>query len=470
MPPQERACLPAGEKVTTKSSEPAIRDFTLRRGIWVAGHVTETGTDKRVDGEVTYNAFGDNPHSKEYPGFWGFRGQYGCQPDENGDYRIAVLPGSGIIGFLTPDDRFRRGAGAETITHPSVNEDGENRMYSTVPYFLSTANKSVVRQIDLAPDAADVTVDLSLTPGVSFTGRVLDTEGKPVAGGVVCGNEMNELWREFDGETFEVKAYYPDQPRDLYVFQPDRNLAGFYRLSGKSPPALTITLQPAGSVRRRAINDSGDPAANMGLIGHAITYSKLGKWDLRYSTDEDGRFHIRGLAAGQKYTVHVRDGNYDRGRAFVDLSVEAGETHDLGDVRLTFPAPKETTKTIAPDKKTAASAAAPAGESIASGEESLPTSQKPLVITGQVLDPDGRPVSVPRLRCRGIVGITCVRDRLPIGRRPTPMETSSSTRATRKAPAANRAIGGFWRDWSLTPPATAWPAFPTARSGPTIAP
>jgi hypothetical protein len=62
---------------------------------------------------------------------------------------------------------------------------------------------------------------------------------------------------------------------------------------------------------------------------------------LRLQTDKDGRFEIRGLVPGHKYTAGVtgtdimngRRYTAERGLIFTDVTIEAGQTKDLGDLR-----------------------------------------------------------------------------------------------------------------------------------------
>jgi hypothetical protein len=58
-----------------------------------------------------------------------------------------------------------------------------------------------------------------------------------------------------------------------------------------------------------------------------------GDASLRLGTDENGRFHIRGLIPGRTYTV-VGMGERIYGRVLTEVSVEPGTTKDVGDVKL----------------------------------------------------------------------------------------------------------------------------------------
>src|SRR5262249_1201504 len=69
----------------TPAFEPVKYDFALKRGIVVRGKATAKGTGQLVLGNVSYLAFADNPHLKDYPSFSQGYPQY-AMLDEQGRY------------------------------------------------------------------------------------------------------------------------------------------------------------------------------------------------------------------------------------------------------------------------------------------------------------------------------------------------------------------------------------------------
>ena len=58
-------------------------------------------------------------------------------------------------------------------------------------------------------------------------------------------------------------------------------------------------------------------------------------------SDDQGRFQIDRIVPGQRYTGKVYRGiGAFKGIAFENLAIQAGETHDLGDIRLDEPSEK----------------------------------------------------------------------------------------------------------------------------------
>lgn len=336
-PTADSAHPTAGASVDTQVDEPsATQDFELKQGVWVHGQAVDDRTGKPITGRVQYFAFRDNPHLESFPRFKGTYIAHERRVDKDGRFRIAVLPGPGIIAFKADDhSRYRRGFGAETITGSTLDMGGSGKTFKTVPGICHSANEHALRQIDPKVGSDPIELTLTLTSGTDLTGRLLDPDGKPLSGGVVFGN-IQHAWYPIQGEEFQIQGYYPDRPRDLFFHHPERNLAGHYRLEGKPPKPLIIKLEPAGAIRGRLVDDSGKPISGITLAGEGVPSENYGNAALRIGTDEDGRFHIRGLIPGRKYTVEGR-GNRKYGRVLVDATVEAGQTKDVGDVTLQQP-------------------------------------------------------------------------------------------------------------------------------------
>ena len=121
------------------------------------------------------------------------------------------------------------------------------------------------------------------------------------------------------------------------VLLPSRaNLAGHYLLKGQPPKDLAIRLEPAGAIRGRLLDVHRVPLPGIRLRGTGVPDDNSGDARLRLSTDDAGRFEIRGLISGRKYTVDG-DGDGTSGRVLVDRTVEAGKTVDVGDVTIQPP-------------------------------------------------------------------------------------------------------------------------------------
>lgn len=168
---------------------------------------------------------------------------------------------------------------------------------------------------------------------------MLDPEGRPLAGVSFRGMAPNWGYAKLGSERFTVEPYWPDQPRLLQFVHKERKLAAGHILQGPQQEPLAVTLRPWGVITGRVLDAEGRPQA-----GALLTESRRGTEDPAagmpperyYFADENGRFRIEGLAVGVKYNLLVKDEptGRTRGQVIFDATVEAGETKDLGDLKV----------------------------------------------------------------------------------------------------------------------------------------
>ena len=101
----------------------AIRvHFALERGAWPRGRVIDKSTGKPLPGAgLAYYIPEDNPHLKDYPQYGTVRAWMPFWANENGEYKIAVLRGRGILGAQSPGGTYRMGAGIDKIRGLKAN-------------------------------------------------------------------------------------------------------------------------------------------------------------------------------------------------------------------------------------------------------------------------------------------------------------------------------------------------------------
>lgn len=338
LPPDDSAYLPAGDSFTVEMENTEFsRDFRLNRGVWLQGRAVDDRSGEPVRGRVEYFVPLDNPHLKSYEGFGRLPPNANDRwTDDEGRFRLPVLPGRGIITFMASNHQaYRRGFGVETIDVPTETSGSTGIMYRTAPYRLISSNAHVLRQIEPGPDSPPVEIELKLTAGGDVAGRVVDPEGNPISGALVSGRTDPDSWSPIRDDTFTIQGYYADRPRDLYFFHPESGLGAYYHLEGPPPEEVIVELKPTGGVRGRLVNDAGLPLPGYLLRGEGVPKYKYGDADLRLETDDEGRFLVRGLLPGRKYTLTADPNAWFRGGVVAKgLTVEAGELRDLGDVQL----------------------------------------------------------------------------------------------------------------------------------------
>ena len=82
-----------------------------------------------------------------------------------------------------------------------------------MPFELFPSNFPAVKEIDVAPGTAAITCDLTFDSGVTRTGTVLDSEGRPLAGTTTMAGETRKQFYQLnaiDGSKFTVYGLFRD--------------------------------------------------------------------------------------------------------------------------------------------------------------------------------------------------------------------------------------------------------------------
>lgn len=119
--------------------------------------MTDKVTGKPVVGLMSYHAQPGNPNIELYG--YGPDGNAGATVHEDGSYRVAGMPGPGMVVVRFVDGYLR--------AHERDDEFGVKEVYiPTMP--MPTMNYTAVARIDAAPGATSVKRDLTLDPGWTF--------------------------------------------------------------------------------------------------------------------------------------------------------------------------------------------------------------------------------------------------------------------------------------------------------------
>lgn len=169
------------------------------------------------------------------------------------------------------------------------------------------------RQFILVPATADSVVrqHIALRPGYAVSGRVVDSQGAPVAGAHVIASDVSAVFDfanpKRDGVTSDEKG----------AFQLPATAEGSYRLlavhSDYAPAAtepmtvtsaglhdVVITMEPGGTIAGRVVDSAGAPvpwaAVAVNADPDAATLWGDGRSGRSAMADETGAFRITGLA------------------------------------------------------------------------------------------------------------------------------------------------------------------------------
>jgi protocatechuate 3,4-dioxygenase beta subunit len=398
--------LAAEVTVATKLDEqPLARNVELAQGIMVHGHVTDSRTGKPVSGYVKYFAFNNNPHVSENREFAGAHIDFYYRSDNDDEYTIPVLPGSGILTFnANRGGRYPRGVGADEIDGPKSVTNAT--FFLTSPFLVNANNFNLLKGLDLKPETEEHKLDLVLASGSTFTVKLNAADGQPLSNYYVFGQYNWAGWYEGPKEqTLSVYAYLPEEGRRVMIYHPERNLVGLADITGEASPKQEIALRPGGTIRGRVIDGDGTPLEGLALYAKVrdfygknenspATLKDRGEFPNQLDgqqilTDKDGRFELRGLIPGLKYTVGVsgidtmngRRYTADRGLIFTDETIQAGQTKDLGDLRV---------KPIIADQKQLQAAQTKAAQST---DVAGPKADQQFTFAGSVIDHRGQPMA-----------------------------------------------------------------------------
>ena len=332
--PKSEPWLMAMKEFSVDSKEKsAAVDVKVFRGIWIDGRVTDAATGEPVKGRVDYLALRKNPNIPQRFGLedgW----EIGRFPiDETGHYRVVGLPGPGVVLVHSSGKKtYPLSVGAEKV-------DGyEDKNYlPTTPIGLPLTNWHRIQQIDPPADARSHTLDLTLTAGASLVGRIVRPEGAPATVVEVQGQvAKNPFFRELMDDTFTVHDYEPGVPRNLFFRSVDNSWVAHLHLEDAPPADLSVTLQPAVTVRGRLIEtETGEAAVGYHVHCKSSKYGRLRLDDVR-ATNEEGRFEVKGLMAGYIYQMdssNVQRFVSGKNQFTVDLThAKPGDVLELGDV------------------------------------------------------------------------------------------------------------------------------------------
>ena len=335
--PKGRPYLQAMRQVRNDLAlQPTEAAFTLKRGVWLTGRVTERATGRPVRAQVNYFVFTDNPHAAEARDFSGGPELKWTAPD--GAYRVAGLPGRGIIAVKAhAREDYCVGLGADNI-----RGSDSGGWFHTRPHYCIALNYNGLAEVNPAEDATEIGCDLTVDAGRSVKVTVLDPDGVPLAGALVLGRTKGGSgWPLVPLKTaeFEVVRLAAGEARTLTILHDDRKLAAGLVVRGDAPdPAsgpVTVRLQPWGVITGRLVDDHGEPRSDVEIHGmDRPRYDPVdGGVAPAVAVGEDGRFRIEGLVPGRRYKFGVVRRRYGLGTIVEDLAVAPGETRDLGDVK-----------------------------------------------------------------------------------------------------------------------------------------
>jgi RNA polymerase sigma factor (sigma-70 family) len=330
---------------------PLTLDFELVGGIAVQGRVTDRATEKPPKAAVVayYPLF---PNANSALLSHGIEAASSAVMQPDGSYRLAVLPGPGIVcvsasphdfyavAVLDGDELTKVLDDGKPLTNPRPNRSNDRFVHS--PITAVGANGKGVIQVNryhalslIKPERTleSMSLDLNVQPARTLRGVVTGPDGKSLSGvqvdGLIATPEQPEV---LETGSFTILGLNPRRSRELYFHHKELGLGKFVILRGDENKPLTVQLLPCGAVMGRMVDnlDKPVPDVRVELARHSDSYCLT---EAKTATDAEGRFRLDGLVPGVKYTFFLMDSL--RLRTDVGaLEVKSGQSKDLGELVL----------------------------------------------------------------------------------------------------------------------------------------
>jgi RNA polymerase sigma factor (sigma-70 family) len=329
---------------------PLTADVAMIRGVKLAGRVTDKATGKPVAGAgLLYSPLEGNKAAEAMKGtnIENF-GSVGYRSDGDGRFTITVPPGLGVVTASLEPQRQSRAVYTQAAIRPEdqahafKDKDGGlgEAFISIGGRIVPLMSRNAYVMIDPPAEAAEFKCEIQLDPGSSAMCKVVDADGKPLAGARVSGELAT--WDQpetLKGDSFAIRAINPDRPRTIAAIHDARKLAGVAQVTGKVTE-VAMRLQPWGALTGRIVDADGKPiaGAEVRILFRDYTVSGLAqeRWSFRTppKSDADGRFRFEGIIPDQKFGLSVSANRRftSIGEGFREITVKSGETHDLGNL------------------------------------------------------------------------------------------------------------------------------------------
>ena len=265
------------------------------------------------------------------------------------------LTGEGIAGVRV---------GANRALFPGVTTDVDGRyrlgglpagkrriVLGHAKGYIDPPDNSYGVRVPVSPGTELPNVDFPLQPGVfaAITGKVVDEQGKPVAGAeVTAGRDelaRDPVWGTDDSKTdgsFQVDEL--QVASDYYVTAKSEGLIseelGPLGLTDEGIHDLVLTLRPLGSISGQVVDvNTGKPVAEPEFVVDTSYVMRGRKWKGGRSSflDENGNFEIVNLPPGL-YRLFINTSGHSFGSGMVVPQVTINLEHGqrIADVCLTF--------------------------------------------------------------------------------------------------------------------------------------
>ncbi|WP_422931694.1 M56 family metallopeptidase [Singulisphaera sp. PoT] len=337
-----------------------IVDMKVPRGVLITGRITSSGNNRSLSGSSLYymNGEGNVIYGEgTIPNY-----SSAVLSDSEGRYAIAVKPGKGYLVCYGPTADFVHEIRGDRDL--DYGKPGGQRNYA-----------HAFKHYDVKAGQHPLQMDIAYKPGVTVTGTVVGPNGETVESAeIITTLSISPFHTNWRGDftlpvregRFELHGVPPDRAVKCSFLDAKNGWGTTIEVTGamaaKGP--LNVRLEPCGTATVRVVNPEGKPversAVTLTIVatpgpGEEIGDTKLSEAEKgQLSADEEiyanvdrlhywqpdlsnaeGRVTMPFLIPGATYRIYeyekVRGEDMYRWR---DFSLKAGQTIDLGDVKV----------------------------------------------------------------------------------------------------------------------------------------
>ncbi len=365
--PAGSSYLAATETVDTQSANesgqrnaPITKDFELKNGLVVEGRVTDAANGDGVAGHFRFV----RPTKNDLVFTAVIVGSQIQRSQADGTFRIIVPKTAGTLSFTAfarhkyRMSQLHRNTKGSAANHVKV-VDGDVTMVGTRALTQGHAIYPI-KGIETGP----LRLALNVTRASVVPGHAVGPDGQRLSRIYYTGqSNQRAYWARSANGVLDIYDFDKQQPRRVAAIQRAEKLAGIRTLKAVEGD-FRVRLRPWSTVRGRIVDTEGEPLAGVRIDSGtggpafqpvaspagAMTVRAERKQPLalppndeagnsRYTTDENGRFEIAGLVAGETYHLDGRHNTMSPLNVLIntfvrDLVLKPGELRDLGDVVL----------------------------------------------------------------------------------------------------------------------------------------
>jgi hypothetical protein len=300
-----------------------------------------------VDAEVNYFEVRPNPYAPKLYCFPSSNPISDTLKTDDGSYTGFALPGPGVVLVTTfaRDDYLPPRVDVQAFFSADNPKDyGTRDTVNTVMGAIRQNNYAAIVLVNPTPDSPPLELSAIVKKGTPRQVTLVDAKGQPIIGVKTDGLTDYGSEPPLRAATFPLFKLHPERDRRIIFQHEVRKLTGYLVARGDGDSPYTVTLQPWATIKGRLVDETGNPLplGQKDSIWEQALHVKASlpaDPDYRHAqyadVDPAGRFRLDKLIPGQPYEglVYQNQGKF-RHSAFADLMLKAGETRDVGDIRL----------------------------------------------------------------------------------------------------------------------------------------